>query len=180
MILPNVPDTGAPDMWKLEKNEKLGDAITLKGGDILTLKKGESWNLFLEKGILNFYMPKKCTVSLYNNSGTSVFSNGILQAYETKNVILPDMPSSKYINYGWTDTKGSSAVKYELNSEFTVTGDTDFYIVRRTALQVNFKTNTGASNSKFTRLNQKVGKGLTVTMRRCCQDRISVSGMVKE
>ncbi|MFR7833045.1 MAG: InlB B-repeat-containing protein [Blautia wexlerae] len=164
LILPNVPDTGAPDMWKLEKNEKLGDAITLKGGDILTLKKGESWNLFLEKGILNFYMPKKCTVSLYNNSGTSVFSNGILQAYETKNVILPDMPSSKYINYGWTDTKGSSAVKYELNSEFTVTGDTDFYIVRRTALQVNFKTNTGASNSKFTRLNQKVGKGLTVTM----------------
>ena len=164
LILPNVPDTGAPDMWKLEKNEKLGDAITLKGGDILTLKKGESWNLFLEKGILNFYMPKKCTVSLYNNSGTSVFSNGILQVYETKNVILPDMPSSKYINYGWTDTKGSSAVKYELNSEFTVTGDTDFYIVRRTALQVNFKTNTGASNSKFTRLNQKVGKGLTVTM----------------
>ena len=164
LILPNVPDTGAPDMWKLEKNEKLGDAITLKGGDILTLKKGESWNLFLEKGILNFYMPKKCTVSLYNNSGTSVFSNGILHAYETKNVILPDMPSSKYINYGWTDTKGSSAVKYELNSEFTVTGDTDFYIVRRTALQVNFKTNTGASNSKFTRLNQKVGKGLTVTM----------------
>ena len=78
LILPNVPDTGAPDMWKLEKNEKLGDAITLKGGDILTLKKGESWNLFLEKGILNFYMPKKCTVSLYNNSGTSVFSNGIL------------------------------------------------------------------------------------------------------
>ena len=164
LILPNVPDTDAPDMWKLEKNEKLGDAITLKGGDILTLKKGESWNLFLEKGILNFYMPKKCTVSLYNNSGTSVFSNGILQVYETKNVILPDMPSSKYINYGWTDTKGSSAVKYELNSEFTVTGDTDFYIVRRTALQVNFKTNTGASNSKFTRLNQKVGKGLTVTM----------------
>ena len=43
LILPNVPDTGAPDMWKLEKNEKLGDAITLKGGDILTLKKGESW-----------------------------------------------------------------------------------------------------------------------------------------
>ena len=58
LILPNVPDTDAPDMWKLEKNEKLGDAITLKGGDILTLKKGESWNLFLEKGILNFYMQR--------------------------------------------------------------------------------------------------------------------------
>ena len=78
LILPNVPDTGAPDMWKLEKM-KTWRCDTLKGGDILTLKKGESWNLFLEKGILNFYMPKKCTVSLYNNSGTSVFSNGILQ-----------------------------------------------------------------------------------------------------
>ena len=111
LILPNVPDTGAPDMWKLEKNEKLGDAITLKGGDILTLKKGENWNLFLEKGILNFYMPKKCTVSLYNNSGTSVFSNGILHAYETKNVILPDMPSSKYINYGWTDKIGRASCR---------------------------------------------------------------------
>ena len=79
LILPNVPDTGAPDMWKLEKNEKLGDAITLKGGDILTLKKGESWNLFLEKGILNFYMPKKCTVSLYNNSGTMEFCRHMRQ-----------------------------------------------------------------------------------------------------
>lgn len=164
LILPNVPDSQAPDMWKLEKDEKLNDAITLKGGDILTLKKGESWNMFIKDGILNFYMPKKCTISLYNNSGTSIFSNGVLKVYETNTAILPDMPSSKYINYGWTDTKGSSAVKYDLNSEYTVNDDIDFYIVRRTALQVNFMTNTGASNSKFTCLNQKIGKGLTVKM----------------
>ena len=31
LILPNVPDTGAPDMWKLEKNEKLGDANHSEG-----------------------------------------------------------------------------------------------------------------------------------------------------
>lgn len=164
LILPNVPDSEAPDLWKLEKDEKLNDAITLKGGDLLTLKKGESWNIFMKDGVLNFYMPKKCKVSLYNNSGTSIFSNGVLNVYETKDIILPDMPYSKYINYGWTDIKGSSTVKYELNSQYTVLDDTDFYIVRRTALQVNFMTNTGASNSTFTSLNQKIGKGLTVKM----------------
>ena len=110
LILPNVPDSQAPDLWKLEKDEKLNDAITLKGGDLLTLKKGESWNIFIQNGILNFYMPKKCTISLYNNSGTGVFPNGILQVYETNTAILPDMPYSKYINYGWTDTKGSSEI----------------------------------------------------------------------
>ena len=124
LILPNVPDESAPNMWKLEKDEKLGDAISLKGGDILTLKKSESWNIFLKEGVLNFYMPKKCTVSLYNNSGTGIFSNGTLKVYETKKVILPDMPSSKYINYGWTDIKKGSDAKYALNSEFTVTDDT--------------------------------------------------------
>ena len=164
LILPNVPDQASPDMWKLERDEKLGDAITLKGGDLLTLKKGESWSIFIKNGTLDFYMPKKCTISFYNNGGTSIFSNGVLKIYETNTVMLPDMPSSKYINYGWTDTKGTSDVKYELNSQYTVTGDMNFYIVRRTALQVNFMTNTGASNSKFTKLNQKIGKGLTVKL----------------
>lgn len=164
LILPSVPDSTAPNMWKLEKDEALGEAITLKGGDLLTLKKGESWDLFIKNGELDFYMPKKCTISLYNNSGTSVFSKGTLKAYETNTITLPDMPSSKYINYGWTATKGSSNVDYELNTQYTVTGDMNFYIVRRTALQVKFMTNTGASNSKFTALNQKIGKGLTIAM----------------
>ena len=164
LILPDVPDSSAPNMWKLEKDEKLGDAITLKGGDILKLKKGESWSMFIKDGVLNFYMPKKCTISLYNNSGTSVFSKGTLKAYETNVITLPDMPSSKYINYGWSQTKGSTTVNYELNSQYTVTDDINLYIVRRTALQVNFMTNTGASNSKFTKLNQKIGKGLTMEM----------------
>ena len=79
--MPSVPDSTAPNMWKLEKDEALGEAITLKGGDLLTLKKGESWDLFIKNGELDFYMPKKCTISLYNNSGTSVFSKGTLKAY---------------------------------------------------------------------------------------------------
>lgn len=164
LILPDVPDPAAPDMWKLEKDEKIGDAITLKGGNLLTLKKGESWNMFIDNGVLTLYMPKKCSVSLYNNSGTSIFSNGVLKVYETNTTYLPDMPSSKYINYGWTDVKGSTTVKYELDSEYTVTDDIDLYIIRRTALQVKFMTNTGASNSKFTSLNQKIGKGLTIKL----------------
>ena len=164
LLLPNVPDSTAPNMWKLEKNEKLGDAITLKGGDLLTLKKGESWNMFIDKGVLNFYMPKKCSVTLYNNSGTSIFSNGVLKVYETNTTYLPDMPSGKYIDYGWTDVKGGTTVKYGLDSEYTVTGDIDLYIVRRAALQVKFMTNTGASNSKFTVLNQNIGKGLTINL----------------
>ncbi len=164
LILPDVPDSNAPNMWKLEENEPLGAAITLKGGDMLTLKKGESWSMFIKNGVLNFYMPKKCTVSLYNNSGTGIFSGGTLKVYETKTITLPDISSAKYINYGWTRTRGSDKVDYELNSQYTVLEDTYLYIVRRTALQVNFMTNTGASNSKFTKLNQRTGKGLTITM----------------
>ena len=164
LILPDVPDSNAPNMWKLEENEPLGAAITLKGGDMLTLKKGESWSMFIKDGVLNFYMPKKCTVTLYNNSGTGIFSGGTLKVYETKSITLPDMPSAKYINYGWTRTRGTDKVDYKLNSQYTVLEDTYLYIVRRTALQVNFMTNTGASNSKFTKLNQKTGKGLTITM----------------
>ena len=164
LILPDVPDPTSPDIWKLQKDEDLLDAITLKGRDLLTLKKNESWSMFIRDGVLNFYMPKKCTISLYNNSGTGIFSNGVLKAYETNTITLPDMPSGKYINYGWTDIKGSSTVKYNLNSQYTVSGDADFYIVRRTALQVNFMTNTGATTSKFTQLNQKIGKGLTIKL----------------
>ena len=164
MDLPDVPDLTAPNMWKLEKDEKLREAITFKGGKNITLRKKENWDLFIKNGVLNLYMPKRCTVSLYNNSGTGIFSNGVLKVYETNKVTLPDMPSSKYINYGWTDIKGGTAVKYKLNSEVTVTADTDFYIVRRTALQVNFMTNTGASNSRFTSLNQQIGKGLTIKL----------------
>ena len=164
LLLPHVPDSEAPDMWKLEKDEKLGDAITLKGGSLLTLKKGESWSMFIQNGVLNFYMPKKCTVSLCNNSGTAVFANGTLKIYETKKVILPDITSSTYINYGWTDIKAGADVKYELNSEYTVTDDINFYMVRRAACQVTFLSSTGGTNSTFAKLNQRIGKGLTISL----------------
>lgn len=75
VLLPHVPDSAAPDKWKLEQNEMLADGITFNGGEKLTLKKTESWPKFLKDGVLTFYMPRKCKVVLYNNSGTASFSN---------------------------------------------------------------------------------------------------------
>ena len=89
LILPHVPDETAPDQWKLEKDEKLNDSITLNGGEIMTLKKGESWNVFINKGVLTFYMPKKCTLSLYNNSGTAVF-RGLKYALNSEYKVTKD------------------------------------------------------------------------------------------
>ena len=55
-----MPDSAAPDKWKLEQNEMLADGITFNGGEKLTLKKTESWPKFLKDGVLTFYMPRKC------------------------------------------------------------------------------------------------------------------------
>ena len=165
LILPHVPDLSAPDTWKLEPDEKLDDSITLDGGEILKLKKGESWNDFIdENGCLNFYMPKECTLSLYNNSGTAVFPGLKLKVYETNSITLPDPTSTTYINYGWTDVKGSSTVKYKLNSTYKVEEDQSLYIVRRTALKATFLSQTGSSNSTFASLNQTIGKGLKIQL----------------
>lgn len=48
VLLPHVPDSAAPDKWKLEQNEMLADGITFNGGEKLTLKKTESWPKFLK------------------------------------------------------------------------------------------------------------------------------------
>ena len=124
----------------------LADGITFNGGEKLTLKKTESWPKFLKDGVLTFYMPRKCKVVLYNNSGTASFSQLTLTAYETNSVTLPDPGGTKYINYGWTDEPGCTEVKYELNSQYTVNKDQFLYIVRRTALRMTFCSQSGASN----------------------------------
>ena len=164
VLLPHVPDSAAPDKWKLEQNEMLADGITFNGGEKLTLKKTESWPKFLKDGVLTFYMPRKCKVVLYNNSGTASFSKLTLTAYETNSVTLPDPGGTKYVNYGWTDEQGGTEVKYELNSQYTVNKDQFLYIIRRTALQVTFRSQSGASNNTFARLNQTIGKGLTIQL----------------
>lgn len=172
LTLPHVPDQTAPDQWKLNEQEKLSDEDCFKfdGGGSVTLAQGESWDDFIEKDgadsvpTLFFYMPKKCTITFWNNSGTATFSSLVRKVYETNITDLSDPGGTKYVNYGWTLTKGSTNVNYDLNSTYTVTQDIDLYIVRRTALQVTFCSQTGNSNSTFRALAQTVGKGLTVTM----------------
>lgn len=164
VILPHVPDKNAPDMWKLNKNKSLDNSINFQGGDKITLKKEDNLKDFVQNGILNLYMPKKCKITLYNNSGTAVFPGGVLHKYEKETIILPDMSSSKYIYYGWTNQKNSAKALYNMNMKYTVTWDQSLYIVRRTGTGISFYDQTGKSTRSFSRLNQVIGKGLFITL----------------
>ena len=162
ITLPNVPDPEAPNQWKLEQNEKLNDSICLEGGSKLTLEKKENWDDFMEKDVLKLYMPKKCNVTFWNNSGTGTFKT--VKAYETKEIPLPDIDNSAYINYGWTNTAGSGTVKYALNSIYKVTEDVNLYIVRRLSMQITYLSQNGKSNNTFAKLNRTIGKKLKLTL----------------
>ena len=162
ITLPNVPDPEAPNQWKLEQNEKLNDSICLEGGSKLTLEKKENWDDFMEKDVLKLYMPKKCNVTFWNNSGTGTFKT--VKAYETKEIALPDIVNSAYINYGWTNTAGSGTVKYALNSIYKVTEDVNLYIVRRLSMQITYLSQNGKSNNTFAKLNRTIGKNLKLTL----------------
>ena len=162
ITLPNVPDPEAPNQWKLEQNEKLNDSICLEGGSKLTLEKKENWDDFMEKDVLKLYMPKKCNVTFWNNSGTGTFKT--VKAYETKEITLPDIVNSAYINYGWTNTAGSGTVKYALNSIYKVTEDVNLYIVRRLSMQITYLSQNGKSNNTFATLNRTIGKKLKLTL----------------
>ena len=162
ITLPNVPDPEAPNQWKLEQNEKLNDSICLEGGSKLTLEKKENWDDFMETDVLKLYMPKKCNVTFWNNSGTGTFKT--VKAYETKEITLPDIVNSAYINYGWTNTAGSGTVKYALNSIYKVTEDVNLYIVRRLSMQITYLSQNGKSNNTFAKLNRTIGKKLKLTL----------------
>ena len=162
ITLPNVPDPEAPTQWKMEQNEKLNDSICLEGGSKLTLEKKENWDDFMEKDVLKLYMPKKCNVTFWNNSGTGTFKT--VKAYETKEITLPDIVNSAYINYGWTNTAGSGTVKYALNSIYKVTEDVNLYIVRRLSMQITYLSQNGKSNNTFAKLNRTIGKNLKLTL----------------
>lgn len=162
VTLPNVPDSEAPNQWKLEQNEKLNNSICLQGGTKLTLEKKENWDDFMEKGVLKLYMPKKCSVTLWNNSGKGTFKT--VRAYETNEITLPNIANTAYINYGWTNTAGSSTVKYALNSIYKVTEDVNLYIVRRLSMKITYLSQNGKSNSTFAKLNRTIGKNLKLTL----------------
>ena len=116
----------------------------------------------MEKDVLKLYMPKKCNVTFWNNSGTGTFKT--VKAYETKEITLPDIVNSAYINYGWTNTAGSGTVKYALNSIYKVTEDVNLYIVRRLSMQITYLSQNGKSTNTFAKLNRTIGKKLKLTL----------------
>lgn len=159
--LPDVPETSVKEgnVWKLEKDKNIDKTFAFEGGENLKIAQGESWEKYMKDGVLTFYAVKKCKVELYNNSGTSVFSKGHLTAYEGETIILPDMPSSKYINYGWTSKKGGRDVEFKLFSGLRVTDDINLYMIRYTALTVTFLQPAGSVSSSMEKLNMRVVKG---------------------
>lgn len=160
--LPDVPGRAGTEgnFWKLEEDKNLDNSILCEdAGTKVPIRRDEPWGDYMEDRVLTFYAAKKCRVTLYNNSGTSIYDGGILEAYEGQTVILPDMPGSKYVNYGWTSVKGGREVEFELNSQYRILDDLDLYMIRYTALKVEFRLLNGSSNGAYSGLTITAVKG---------------------
>ena len=160
--LPDVPGRAGTEgnFWKLEEDKNLDNSILCEdAGTKVPIRRDEPWGDYMEDRVLTFYAAKKCRVTLYNNSGTSIYDGGILEAYEGQTVVLPDMPGSKYVNYGWTSVKGGREVEFELNSRYRILDDLDLYMIRYTALKVEFRLLNGSSNSAYSGLTITAVKG---------------------
>lgn len=160
--LPDVPGRAGTEgnFWKLEEDKNLDNSILCEdAGTKVPIRRDEPWGDYMEDRVLTFYAAKKCRVTLYNNSGTSIYDGGILEAYEGQTVILPDMPGSKYVNYGWTSVKGGREVEFELNSQYRILDDLNLYMIRYTALKVEFRLLNGSSNSAYSGLTITAVKG---------------------
>lgn len=160
--LPDVPGRAGTEgnFWKLEEDKNLDNSILCEdAGTKVPIRRNEPWGDYMEDRVLTFYAAKKCRVTLYNNSGTSIYDGGILEAYEGQTVVLPDMPGSKYVNYGWTSVKGGREVEFELNSRYRILDDLDLYMIRYTALKVEFRLLNGSSNSAYSGLTITAVKG---------------------
>ena len=160
--LPDVPGRAGTEgnFWKLEEDKNLDNSILCEdAGTKVPIRRDEPWGDYMKDRVLTFYAAKKCRVTLYNNSGTSIYDGGILEAYEGQTVVLPDMPGSKYVNYGWTSVKGGREVEFELNSRYRILDDLDLYMIRYTALKVEFRLLNGSSNSAYSGLTITAVKG---------------------
>lgn len=160
--LPDVPGRAGTEgnFWKLEEDKNLDNSILCEdAGTKVPIRRDEPWGDYMKDRVLTFYAAKKCRVTLYNNSGTSIYDGGILEAYEGQTVILPDMPGSKYVNYGWTSVKGGREVEFELNSQYRILDDLNLYMIRYTALKVEFRLLNGSSNSAYSGLTITAVKG---------------------
>lgn len=164
LVLPAVPGyEGAKNSgWKLEKNAPDTDGLQFAEGETVTLSAGESLMDYAEGGVLYFYAIEPYTLTLWNNAGTSRLQQ--LRVFPGSAVKLPNISGSKYVNYGWTDVKKGTAVKYKIGQSFTVKKAANLYIIRYSVSKlrtVTFYGPGGGTNSKFQAINAKVVQGQT-------------------
>lgn len=108
----------------------------------------------------------KLTVNFYSNSGAGSPLK-TLQVNPGTVIKLPDVPNSKYVNFGWTDIRSSAAVKYEIGASYTVNVNTNLYIVRYAASRVKtvtFAGPTGSVSAQYKALKTTVLSGSTIKL----------------
>lgn len=161
IVLPQVPDSQGTEGsgWKLSLDTPDEDAIVLEAGEELQLSPDEDIDDYILDGVLTFYAvqgERLYTVNFYNNSGTAVFSGGQMKVAKGTTIIMPDFSNSKYVNFGWTDTKSGRTVKYEIGEKYTVTGNINFYIIRysnSSTAQIKFTNPSGQQNADYKALD---------------------------
>ncbi len=170
VTLPAVP--GYEDVkgsgWKFDLTAEDSEALVLNAGSTFRLDDEEGHvTEKIKEGVLTLYaVTGMLTVNFYSNSGVG----NPLKSMQVKPgtvIQLPDVPDSRFVNFGWTDTRYSAAVKFKLGSAYTVVANTNFYIVRYVAEKVKtitFAGPTGASNSQFRALTLKVVKDSMVKL----------------
>lgn len=172
IVLPQVPDSQGLEGsgWKLALDTPDEDAIVLEAGEELRLSPDEDIDNYIIDGVLTLYAvqgERLYTVNFYNNSGTAIFSGGQMKVTKGTTIIMPDFENSKYVNFGWTTTKGGRTVEYEFGEKYTVNGNMDFYIIRyatSSTATVKFTNPSGQQNSAFKALDTVVVKGNTIKL----------------
>lgn len=161
VTLPVVP--GFEDVkgsgWKLDLSAADSDVVVLSGGSAFCLDSKEEYvTEKIKDGTLTFYaVTGMLTVNFYSNGGATLLKS--MQVKPGTTIKLPDVPDSRYVNFGWTDILRGTAVKYKIGAACTVSANTSFYIVRYAAAKVKtitFLGPTGASGSQYKALTLKV------------------------
>lgn len=163
--IPGVPgfEDAEGSGWKLDLAAP-DDGILLEGGESLTLSMEEDLIEYIVDGVLTLYAvegKEMCLVTFYNNSGTAVYNGGQMRVAKGTTITLPDFPSSKYVNFGWTLNKGSASVQYGIGDSFTVTKNVGLYMVRYASskvMNVTFLNANGSANAAMKALNTNVVK----------------------
>lgn len=162
VILPAVPgyESAAGSGWKLDSDIADSDAVVLPAKSTFTLSSSEGYvTEHIQNDKLIFYaVDGTCTVNFYNNSGTG---NPLKTMRVPSGTVikLPDIPNSNYVNFGWTTAAKSTSVKYKIGASYTVSKDTNLYLVRYAKSKVKtvtFLETSGASSSGFQALTMKV------------------------